>query len=202
LNCSHLTNSTSFIIFFINTVFLTIYLWLYFMKFHDTKFKGLYIVDFVRFEDERGVLVKPWVADELEKIFGYNMETYMTSSKAGTMRGLHYQKGSEAQNKFVTCLSGKIEDVAVDLRHNSTTYGEVFNITLNKMDGCGVIIPEGFAHGIYAYEDSLYAAFSSKDYAPHDEGGVLWSSIPILRDFPVTFVSKKDAQLPALKEIL
>jgi dTDP-4-dehydrorhamnose 3,5-epimerase len=172
------------------------------MKFHATKFKDLYIVDFIRFEDERGIMVKPWVTNELEKKFGSNMETYITSSKAGTMRGLHYQKGSVAQNKFVTCLSGKIEDVAVDLRHDSTTYGEVFNITLNKMDGRGVIIPEGFAHGIYAYDDSLYVAFSSKDYAPYNEGGVLWSSIPILRDFPVTFVSKKDAQLPALKDVL
>lgn len=172
------------------------------MKFHTTKFKDLYVVDFIRFEDERGVLVKPWVVNELEKKFGSNMETYITSSKAGTIRGLHYQKGFAAQNKFITCLSGKIEDVAVDLRHKSATYGEVYSITLNEMDGRGVIIPEGFAHGIYAYDDSLYVAFSNQDYAPCDEGGILWSSIPILRNLPVTFVSKKDAQLPELKEML
>ena len=171
-------------------------------KLHSTEFEDLYIADFVRFEDHRGVLVKPWIAHELEEVFGSNTETYITSSNAGTMRGLHYQKGSVAQKKFVTCLSGKIEDVAVDMRRNSSTYGRVFNITINALDGRGVIIPEGFAHGVYAYDNSLFVNFSNQAYAPGDEGGIHWSSIPSLRDLPVTIISEKDAQLPTLEEAL
>ena len=172
------------------------------MKFHPTDFKGLYIVDFDRFEDQRGVMIKPWINSDLNKIFGSNMETYLSSSHKGAMRGLHYQKGSSAQKKFVTCISGRIEDVAVDMRRESSTYGCIFNFTLNALDGRGVIIPKGFAHGVYAYKDSLFANISDHVYIPENEGGILWSSIPLLRDFPVTIVSEKDSKLPSLEEVI
>ncbi len=172
------------------------------MKFHSTNFEGLHVVDFNRFEDQRGILIKPWIASDLNKIFGSNMETYISSSHEGAMRGLHYQKGSSAQKKFVTCLSGSIEDVAVDMRRESSTYGCVFNITLNALDGRGVIIPKGFAHGVYAHKDSLFAKFSDQTYSYGNEGGILWSSIPLLRGLPVTIVSEKDSKLPSLEEVI
>lgn len=171
-------------------------------KLHPTEFEDLFIADFVRFEDNRGVLVKPWIANKLEEVFGDNIETYITSSNAGTMRGLHYQKGSVSQKKFVTCLSGKIEDVAVDMRLNSSTYGRVFNTTINALDGRGVIIPEGFAHGVFAYDNSIFVNFSNQAYSPGDEGGIHWSSIPSLRDLSVKIISEKDAQLPRLEDVL
>ena len=172
------------------------------MKFTRTDFEGLFIVDFHKFEDHRGILVKPWISHELCEVFGENMETYITHSYAATIRGLHFQTGINEQKKFITCLKGKIEDVAVDIRNNSATYGMVFQITLNAFEGKGVIIPSGFAHGVYAHDDSLFINFSDKHFSPGDEGGILWSSIPQIRDLSVKFISEKDQRLPTLEEVL
>ena len=155
-------------------------------KLHSTEFEGLYIADFVRFEDHRGVLVKPWIAHELEEVFGSNTETYITSSNAGTMRGLHYQKGSVAQKKFVTCLSGKIEDVAVDMRRNSSTYGRVFNITINALDGRGVIIPEGFAHGFCSLSNNTILHYKCTNYRDkNSERGIFWNDPKLKIKWPI-----------------
>jgi len=172
------------------------------MEFQSTDFEGLFIIDFHRFEDHRGILVKPWISHELSEIFGNNMETYITNSYAGAVRGLHFQRGINEQKKFITCLKGKIEEVAVDIRLDSATYGMVFHITLNALEGRGVIIPGGFAHGVYAHDDSLFINFSDKLFSPGDEGGILWSSIPLIKEFPVKFISEKDQQLPTLEEVL
>ena len=61
---------------------------------------------------------------------------------------------------------------------------------------------EAVAHGVYAYKDSLFANISDHVYIPENEGGILWSSIPLLRDFPVTIVSEKDSKLPSLEEVI
>ena len=172
------------------------------LEFHATGFHDLLTVNFTRFEDHRGILVKPWVEPDLIKIFGRNMETYISSSSAGTIRGLHYQKGPLAQKKFTLCLNGKIESIAVDLRRDSVTYGKVFSITLDALDGKGVIVPEGFACGVYAHEDSMFISFNSQVHSIDNERGILWSSVPGLKDLPVTNVSQKDSQLPALDEVM
>ncbi len=172
------------------------------MKLINTEFEGLYIVEFNRFEDHRGVLIKPWVADELEEVFGSNMEAYISSSHARTIRGLHYQRGAAAQKKYVTCVHGKIEDVAIDMRPQSETYGQSYNITLAGMDGRGVIVPAGFAHGVYAYEDSIIVNISDQKYAPGEEAGIHWSSVKALKGLPVDHVSDKDSNLPLLEDVI
>ena len=172
------------------------------MEFYATGFHGLFTVNFTRVEDHRGVLVKPWVEPELIKIFGRNIETYISSSSVGTIRGLHYQKDPVAQKKITLCLNGKIEVIAVDLRRNSVTYGKPFSITLDALDGKGVLVPEGFANGVYAHEDSIFISFSSQMYSIDNESGILWSSVPGFQDLPVTNVSQKDSQLPTLDEVM
>jgi dTDP-4-dehydrorhamnose 3,5-epimerase-like enzyme len=67
---------------------------------------------------------------------------------------------------------------------------------LDGMCGTGVIIPEGFAHGIFAHENSLIVNFCDKPYAPGDEGGINWRSLRALSDLNVTIVSDKDIALP------
>jgi dTDP-4-dehydrorhamnose 3,5-epimerase len=172
------------------------------MDFKPTEFEGLFLVKFKRFVDQRGVFIKPWVHNEVLEIFGNNMETYISSSDAGTIRGLHYQKGSAAQKKFVICLNGKIEDLAVDMRSKSATYGQSFNITLKALDGNGIIIPKGFAHGVFAHEDSIYINFCDQIYLPGEERGIIWSSIPDFKRLQVSIISEKDQNLPPLKEVL
>lgn len=166
------------------------------MNIESTKYDGLKVVTYFRVSDARGVFVKPWIAEELHESFGNVAETYFSFSEKGVFRGLHYQEGVAAQKKFVVCLTGAIEDVALDLRNGSDTYGQVFRMRLDAMNGTGLIIPAGFAHGIFAYESSTIANFCDKPYAPGQEGGVNWKGLPDLDDLKVTTVSDKDAALP------
>lgn len=172
------------------------------MTFHNTKFEGLKIVEFFRAPDERGVFIKPWLKSAANDQFGAAAEIYFSHSKKGVLRGLHYQRGSFAQKKFVVCLSGKIEDIAVDLRPHSPTKGKVFKMTLTGMQNTGVIIPEGFAHAIFAHDESTIVNVCDKPYHSGEEGGVNWKSVPDINHLPVLAVSSKDATLPNLEDIL
>ena len=172
------------------------------MEIKDTEFAGVKIVNHFRAVDSRGIFVKPWVADEIAEVFGSTSEAYFSFSEKGVFRGLHYQRGDKAQKKYIVCLSGCIEDVALDIRRESDTYGKVFRMRLDGMDGNGIIIPEGFAHGIYAHEDSTIVNFCDKPYSPGDEGGINWKSLDELSDLDVTIVSDKDSLLPGRREII
>jgi dTDP-4-dehydrorhamnose 3,5-epimerase len=171
-------------------------------KLEPTQFPDLYIVHFFKFEDHRGLFFKPYLQKELGEIFGQVAETYVSTSAPKTFRGLHFQRGVNAQGKYVICLAGVIEDVAVDLRSTSSMFGKVFRYTLRADQPIGLIIPGGFAHGIYAHTQSTIANFCNKPYSPEDEGGVYHGSIPEISDLEVTTLSSKDASLPPLSTFL
>ena len=171
-------------------------------KLEPTSFSELFIVHFFKFEDSRGLFLKPYLQKELQAAFGEISEVYVSSSKPQTFRGLHFQRGGTAQKKYVICLAGKIEDVAVDLRLGSPTLGKTFRCTLEADQPVGVIIPPGFAHGIYAYTHATIANFCDRPYSPADEGGIHHASIPDIHDLEVSILSAKDAALPTLESVL
>lgn len=162
----------------------------------QTEFPGLHLVHYFSSADSRGGFVKPWIDGGLSDQFGDLHEIYCTQSKKGVLRGLHYQVGEFAQKKYVTCLDGVIEDIALDLRSHSPTYGKVFRKVLRGRDGCGVLIPGEFAHAIFAHEDSVAMTCCDNKYAPEHERGVNWRSLVGLADLQVTTVSDKDRELP------
>ncbi len=166
------------------------------MKPADTEFPAVRLVQYFSNGDDRGGFVKPWIANGLRDQFGDLHEIYCTRSKRGVLRGLHYQTGPYAQTKYVTCLAGVIEDIALDLRSASPTYGKLFRYVLRGMEGCGVLIPRGFAHAIFAHEDSVAMTCCDNKYAPDHESGVNWKSLDGLADLSVTVVSAKDIDLP------
>ena len=171
------------------------------MNFKETNFRDLFLVEYFSMIDDRGFFMKPWVKSEIEKYFGDNRETYFSSSEKGTLRGLHYQEESSAQGKFVVCLKGSIEDFSTDLRKDSETYGKTFRTTIEPGKNA-VIVPPGFAHGIFANEDSIIVNFCSQDYDPDSEKGILWSSVSELKGLKVKSISDKDINLPALADVL
>ena len=170
------------------------------MNFTETNFSGLFLVDYFEALDTRGAFIKPWVTEEFLGVFGSVAEVYSTYTEKNVLRGLHYQVGDYAQKKYIVCLSGVIEDIALDLRKGSLTYGEIFRITLKGMDGRSVIVPEGFAHAIFAYEDAVTLTFCDKKYSPDDERGVNWKSLDGLNDLSVNKLSEKDLALPNYDE--
>ena len=171
------------------------------MVFEDTEFEGLKVVNYFRAPDDRGVFVKPWLSELLVTEFGALSEAYFSFSEKHVFRGLHFQHGEHAQKKYIVCLTGSIEDVAIDMRPESKTYGKVFRKKLIGMDGIGVIVPAGFAHGIYSYEPSTIVNFCDKPFSPGDEGGIRWCSVKDLNDLDVRLLSDKDSKLPEYESL-
>lgn len=122
------------------------------------------------------------------------------------VRGLHAQKPLNAQAKLVRVLSGKIFDVAVDMRPNSKTFGQhVSQILESSGDIVHMLIPAGFLHGFCTLTPNTTVLYKISDfYAPGSEVGVIWNDPDLNINWPVkpedAILSAKDSRLPAFKE--
>ena len=87
----------------------------------------------------------------------------MSYSKQNVVRGLHIQT-KNSQGKFVTVIKGKVFDVAIDLRKNSKTFGEIYSCILSEKNKKSIFIPEGFAHGFQCLEKENYVIYSCTKY--------------------------------------
>jgi len=127
-----------------------------------------------------------------------------SSSKAGTVRGLHFQRPPHAQAKLVRVAQGRALDVVVDLRRHSPTYGQHVTVELSAALGNVFFVPIGFAHGFVALEDDTLFLYKCTDYyAPAAEGGLCWNDPALGIDWQLpspALVSPKDALLPTLAE--
>jgi dTDP-4-dehydrorhamnose 3,5-epimerase len=119
------------------------------------------------------------------------------------VRGLHFQNAPFAQGKLVRVISGRVLDVAVDIRPDSPTFGkhEIFELRsdINNI----AYIPEGFAHGFVALEDSVFSYKCTNVYDKASESGILWSDPDLGIDWGVEnpIVSEKDIILPTFKSL-
>lgn len=157
------------------------------------------------FEDERGLFFESFNADVFEKLglpknFVQDNQSF---SKKGVVRGLHFQNAPCAQGKLVRVVSGRVLDVAVDIRPESPTFGqyEIFELSaeLNNM----AYLPEGFAHGFAALEDSIFSYKCTNVYNKECESGILWNDPELNIDWGVAnpIVSEKDIVLPTFKQL-
>ncbi len=160
------------------------------------------------FPDARGFFSELYSAKAFAE-FGiadvFVQENFSLSCRAGTVRGLHFQRPPHAQSKLVRVSRGRILDVALDVRRSSATYGQHVAIELSAEDGRELYIPEGFAHGFCTLEPDTEIVYKvSRYYAPQAEGGILWSDPALNIGWPVDrgteTVSEKDALLPLLKD--
>lgn len=127
-----------------------------------------------------------------------------SSSKKGTLRGLHYQLLSP-QGKLVRVISGEVFDVAVDLRKSSNTFGDWVAETLSAENKRQLWVPPGFAHGFLTLSDHAELSYKCTDYFnPNDEHTLLWSDAKIGIDWPVAnlevVLSEKDSKGKFLSE--
>ena len=108
-----------------------------------------------------------------------------------------------AQAKLVRCISGKVLDIVVDIRRNSSTYGEYLSKILSEYNKQMIYIPHGFAHGFLSLEnDSEIVYKSSEVYSPKDERGIIYNDSDLNINFSgiKIIVSDKDSNLPTLKK--
>lgn len=162
-----------------------------------------------RYSDHRGWFCETYnesVFRDLGITPAFVQDNQSYSSKAGTVRGLHFQRPPNAQAKLVRCLRGRILDVAVDLRHGSPRFGQHTVCELSSATGLQMFIPEGFAHGFCTLEPDCEIAYKvSRHHAPASEAGVAFNDpqIAIRWPFPeqVMTLSDKDRALPGLAGI-
>ena len=127
------------------------------------------------------------------------------NSQIGTVRGLHLQSSPFLEAKLVRCLSGRVLDVIVDLRHESATYGQWASVELSASDSNAVFIPEGCAHGFQVLEsDTQIFYIHSGPYAKNAETGVRFDDPQLAIEWPLkpTGLSERDLALPLLKSFI
>jgi dTDP-4-dehydrorhamnose 3,5-epimerase len=125
-------------------------------------------------------------------------------STKGVLRGLHYQTGEHAQAKLVRVLQGEVLDVVVDIRPNSTTYGEYVSVLLTGENNTQFFVPRGFAHGFLVLSDTATFFYKCDNfYNKESEGGLLYNdkSVNVDWQFPLEnlIISEKDLILPTLE---
>lgn len=174
------------------------------MKIINTPIEGVVEIYPSVFEDNRGYFFESFRLDQLEKngLTTTWVQENQSFSKAGTVRGLHFQQKPFGQAKLVRVIQGKVLDVAVDLRKDSKTFGEVFSKILDTKDHNMLLIPEGFAHGFSVLEDAVFSYRCSEYYNKECEGGILWNDPGLDIDWMVSspILSEKDMLWPTLEE--
>lgn len=149
--------------------------------------------------DSRGLFFESFNAAVLTKA-GINLDIVQDNqsfSKKGVIRGLHFQQTPYEQGKLVRVISGKVLDVAVDLRKNSPTFGQHYSCILEAELNNMLYVPPGFAHGFSALEDSIFFYKCTAYYNKFSESGILWNDPELNIDWKVKnpIVSEKDQML-------
>jgi dTDP-4-dehydrorhamnose 3,5-epimerase len=124
-----------------------------------------------------------------------------SSSVRGVLRGLHFQRAPQAQSKLVRVVSGRIFDVAADIRPDSPTRGSWVGAELSADDGSLLYIPEGFAHGFCVLSDRADVVYhTSTEYSPEHESGIMWNDPALGIEWPIAepIVSDRDQRWPQL----
>ncbi|HEY9081009.1 MAG TPA: dTDP-4-dehydrorhamnose 3,5-epimerase [Magnetovibrio sp.] len=170
---------------------------------------GLMLFETPRFADGRGAFSETFNANRLKQSgieVSFVQDNFASSDRAGTLRGLHFQRPPHAQAKLVRVIRGRIWDVAVDLRQGSPTFGKWQGVELSAQNWNQLYVPVGFAHGYVTLEDMTEVFYKVSDfYAPECEGGVVWNDPNLGIAWPlsdsVPCLSEKDERLPQLEDI-
>lgn len=179
-------------------------------KFTETKIKDLYIIEPEVFKDKRGYFFESYNENDFRN---YNKDINLnfvqdneSNSKKGVLRGLHYQE-KHAQDKLVRVISGKIFDVAVDLRKDSETYLQWVGVILSSTNKKQFYIPKGFAHGFLVLSQEATFAYKCTDfYYPQYENGIIYNDPTIDIKWPFVdikeiIISDKDKNWKTVKDL-
>jgi dTDP-4-dehydrorhamnose 3,5-epimerase len=174
-------------------------------EFQKLEIPEIILVEARRFADDRGFFTETYKASEFA---AYGMpatfvQDNLSYSSKGVLRGLHYQLQPKAQGKLVTALTGRIFDVAVDIRRGSPTYGQWVGRELAAESGHLLYVPPGFAHGFCVLSEAAHVLYkTTAEYAPDLDRGILWNDPDLGIAWPVSnpTLSAKDAALPRLSE--
>ena len=175
------------------------------MKINPTSIKDVLVIEPKVFRDSRGFFMETFHQRRYKKA-GINrtfVQDNLSFSVKHTIRGLHFQI-KIPQAKLIQVIAGEIFDVVVDIRLDSSTYGQWISMHLSDQNNRQLFIPEGFAHGFCVLSETALFSYKCSDfYYADDEGGILWSDPEIGIDWPVEepIVSEKDKHNPILSDL-
>jgi dTDP-4-dehydrorhamnose 3,5-epimerase len=166
------------------------------MTIEETFIKNLLILSPTVFADDRGYFLESYnkntLASKLDIEFVQDNESM---SQKGVLRGLHFQNPPFAQGKLVRVITGSVLDVVVDLRKESSTYGEHFKLVLSSENKIQLYVPKGFAHGFLVLEDNTIFSYKCTDYYHKEaEESLLWNDTTLNIDWNIEdpIISEKD----------
>ena len=136
---------------------------------------------------------------------GHFVQDNISKSSYGVIRGIHLQEGEHAQAKLVSCLEGRVWDVAVDLRKDSPTFGKWFGIELTAENKTQLYVPRGFGHGFSVLSETAVFAYKCDNfYNKESEAGVIYNDLQLNIDWIIpaqdAVLSEKDQVLPAFTQ--
>jgi len=183
------------------------------MQLLPTRLPGVLIVEPAVFADDRGWFMESFNEARFEAALAALgqpvprrfVQDNHSCSRAGVLRGLHYQLPPHAQGKLVRVVHGAAFDVAVDIRRGSPTFGQWDGVELSALNKRQLWIPEGFAHGFLALQDDTHFLYKTTDvYAKECERSMRWDDPALGIDWPLPpgirapIVAPKDAAAPLL----
>lgn len=175
------------------------------MKIHKTNIEGVLIIEPRVFGDERGYFFESYSQREFEEKVCQTsfVQDNESKSKYGVVRGLHFQRAPYEQAKLVRVITGRVLDVAVDIREGSPTYGQYISTELSGENKRQLFIPRGFAHGFAVLSEEVVFQYKCDNYyAPPYEGAIRWDDPKLAIDWLLPpgdiILSEKDKHNPLL----
>lgn len=176
------------------------------MEIIKTPLHGLLIIEPNIFGDERGYFYESYNKKQFEeKGLYYNfVQDNQAFSRQGVLRGLHYQHPPHAQSKLIRVVQGEINDVALDLRKKSPTYGRWYAVKLSGENHKQLLVPEGFAHGYAVLSETCLVQYKCDAfYHPESESGIHPFDAELDIDWAISYkdarLSDKDKLHPPMK---
>lgn len=179
------------------------------MKVTETSLDGCLVISPDKFTDQRGYFFESFNKKTFFELTGLDLDFVQDNqsiSSKGVLRGLHFQKGDFQQAKLVRVIVGKIQDICVDMRPESSTFGKYYSIILDGNNNQQLFIPRGFAHGFLALEDETIVSYKCDNYYHKDaEGGIRFDdkTLNIKWELPTSnvIISPKDKSLPSFESL-
>jgi dTDP-4-dehydrorhamnose 3,5-epimerase len=172
------------------------------MRFTELGVQGAFLVEPEPHSDERGIFARTWDAEEfaahgLPARFDQCSTSY--NERAGTLRGMHLQLEPHGETKLVRCTRGRVQDMVLDLRESSPTFGLSHSVVLTADNRAALLVPPGCAHGFLTLEPAAEICYSIEGpYAPESADGVRWDDPAFAMAWygAPTVISDRDASYP------
>lgn len=172
------------------------------MKFIPTPLNGSFVIELEKRGDDRGFFARAFCIKEFESN-GLNQNIVQInnslSKDIGTLRGMHYQLAPKSEDKIVRCINGRLYDVIIDLRPESSTFKKWFGIELSAENRLSLYVPKGFAHGFITLEENTESFYLVTEfYSPENERGIRYNDPEFNIKWPIEpkIISNKDLTHP------